>query len=578
MVDLSQLLDPKRAEREEGWHNFAQSYERSMAALTDALKKLAGKRKLEEGESAFTVLEAYIAEQRNKAELDREKAARLHDMVSSSIPEVTAEQKAAYESQKKLYDQYQDELKKQTDAVKASADAQVAAIDREEKKKIDLLNAQAAQLKREKGGDITKSLAAMTDAGESAAKSGGKDTIASLLMAGAKDFLGKKQAEREGLIDEVVELRREEIKSETAARRAAIAEESKARIQAIEKEVRAQAALAGVEKAPKAPEEARAELVAKTEKALIENKHFMAASAAAQPVARSQREALQAELRQEAIEEQSGEYLAPAVVEDMLPGVAAPAPVFNEATAVAEPDKETAPITTLEDTAAEPGGESRAAGAALPGDVAKSLASVAEGVNAIVPTVAGVALPLALGARALTDIDDALPLATSALAAIGEGSKLLGPIILSAALELGGYLAEGIANIVEVIQEVSSPFSTRREKLEESGELDRARAEAEAKKQKKEGDIGDAANSAISKSYSGVSATLRRVEPTYTTPADERERTKAAESLSLNDEAVREAVAAMLTAQEQAFKRQAELGQGAVPLQLSVPSIENFNM
>ena len=577
-VDLSQLLDPKRAEREEGWHNFAQSYERSMSALSDAIKKLSGSRQLEEGESAFTVLESYLEEQRNKADLDREKSQRLLDMISASVPEITEEQRAAYEAQKKLYDQYRDELKKQTSAVQAAADAQIAAISREEKEKMSLLDAQAAQLKRAKGGDLTKGLESLADISGSASKSDGKDTLMSTLFAGAKDFLGKKQAEREALIDEVVELQRREIQSESEARKAAIAEESKARIQAIEREVEAQAKLAGADKAPETPEEARAKLVVGARDTLSKNKAFMERSAAQEPIVRKQQEFLQAELQREAAEEQAGEYLSPAVEEDALPGTASTAPVVVE-----EPTAEAEDVAASEkvEKATSPekdAGSGKVVGKALDSDVSESLASIATGVGGITPAVAGVALPLALGAQALKDIDEALPIVTSALGALGEGTKLLGPIILSTAWELGGYMAEGVANIVEAIERAASPFNTRRENLEETGAIAKVRKEVEEAQKKKSDNLDRALNSALSEDYTGASAILKRVEPIYTTPVDERERSRGTESPAINDDAVREAVTAMLVAQEQAARRQAELGQGAVPLQLSVPSIESFNM
>lgn len=577
-VDLSQLLDPKRAEREEGWHNFAQSYERSMSVLSDAIKKLSGSRQLEEGESAFTVLESYLEEQRNKADLDREKSQRLLDMISASVPEITEEQRAAYEAQKRLYDRYQDELKKQTGAVQAAADAQIAAISREEKEKMSLLDAQAAQLKRAKGGDLTKGLESLADISGSASKSDGKDTVMSMLLAGAKDFLGKKQAEREALIDEVVELQRREIKSESDARKAAIAEESKVRIQAIEKEVGAQAKLAGAAKAPETPEEARAKLVSSARDTLSKNKAFMGRSAAQEPVVRKQQEFLQAELQREAVEGQAGEYLSPAIEEDTLPGTASVAPVVVEEPAV---EAEGVAASEKVEKAASPekgASAGKAAGKALDSDVSESLASIATGVGGITPAVAGVALPLALGAQALKDIDEALPIVTSALGALGEGTKLLGPIILSTAWELGGYMAEGVANIVEAIERAASPFNTRRENLEETGAIAKVRKEVEEAQKKKSDSLDRALNSALSEDYTGASAVLKRVEPIYTTPVDERERSRGAESPTINDDAVREAVTAMLVAQEQAARRQAELGQGAVPLQLSVPSIESFNM
>lgn len=638
-VSLEQLLDPKRAEREEGWHNFAQSYERSLNTLTDAIEKLSGKRKLAEGESAFTVLERYVEEQRNKAELDREKAARLHDMVSASIPEVTAEQKAAYEAQKKLYDQYQDELKKQTKAVEdnakaqtkaveASAKSQLAAIDREEKKRIALIDSQAAQLKRKQGGDITQGIDALLTSGESASKSNGQDTIASILFAGAKDFLGKKQSEREALIDEAAELQREGIRSEYAIRKdavneekdariRAINEESKARIETIEAEVKAQAKLAGVEKAPITPEEARENLIADAEKDLARNKRLIGLSSASEPVVAKQQEFLQNELKleaeeeaqQKAVEAQAGEYLSPAVEEDALPGVAAPAPAKVESD-IAEPVSEAveavkaiedvasvgskavaaAPLASAAGTAATgaatvgaaaTGAAAAGAGAAAAGAtgaVAGSLGAIASGVGAIAPAVAGVALPIALGVKALKDINDALPIATSALGALGEGSKLLGPIILSAAWELGGYVAEGVAQLVEVLDSIAHPFSdTRKEKLEKSGELDKERERVAQVEQQKQQVLTDAVNTSVDVRYGTAEGLPQRVESVYTTPVDEQKLLQV-ENQASDTSDLQQAITAMAGAQEQAARRQSQLGQGAVPLQLSVPALESFNM
>ena len=638
-VSLEQLLDPKRAEREEGWHNFAQSYERSLNTLTDAIEKLSGKRKLAEGESAFTVLERYVEEQRNKAELDREKAARLHDMVSASIPEVTAEQKAAYEAQKKLYDQYQDELKKQTKAVEDSAKAQtraaeataksqLAAIDREEKKRIALIDSQAAQLKRKQGGDLTQGIDALLTSGESASKSNGQDTLASILFAGAKDFLGKKQSEREALIDEAAELQREGIRSEYAIRKdavneekdariRAINEESKARIETIEAEVKAQAKLAGVEKAPITPEEARENLIADAEKDLARNKRLIGLSSASEPVVAKQQEFLQNELKleaeeeaqQKAVEAQAGEYLSPAVEEDALPGVAAPAPSKVESD-IAEPVSEAveavkaiedvasvgskaaaaAPLASAAGTAATgaatvgaaaTGAAAAGAGAAAAGAtgaVAGSLGAIASGVGAIAPAVAGVALPIALGVKALKDINDALPIATSALGALGEGSKLLGPIILSAAWELGGYVAEGVAQLVEVLDSIAHPFSdTRKEKLEKSGELDKERERVAQIEQQKQQVLTDAVNTSVDVRYGTAEGLPQRVESVYTTPVDEQKLLQV-ENQASDTSDLQQAITAMAGAQEQAARRQSQLGQGAVPLQLSVPALESFNM
>ena len=647
-VSLEQLLDPKRAEREEGWHNFAQSYERSLNTLTDAIEKLSGKRKLAEGESAFTVLERYVEEQRNKAELDREKAARLHDMVSASIPEVTAEQKAAYEAQKKLYDQYQSELKKQTKAVEdnakaqtkaieASAKAQIAAIDREEKKRIAAIDSQAALLKRKQGGDLTQGIDALLASSENAAKSNGQDTIASILLAGAKDFLGKKQSEREALIDEAADLQREGIRSEYAIRKdavneekeariRAINEESKARIETIEAEVKAQAKLAGVEKAPITPEEARENLIADAEKDLARNKKLIGLSSASEPVVAKQQEFLQAELKleaeeeaqQKAIEAQAGEYLSPAIEEDALPGVATPAPSKIESN-IAEPVGEVAEAAKAVEGVA--GAGSKAAGATLAagaagtaatgaatvgattagaaaagagaaaagaagagvaagaaGAATGALGAIASGVGAIAPAVAGVALPIALGVKALKDINDALPIATSALGAIGEGSKLLGPIILSAAWEIGGYIAEGVTQLVEVIDSIAHPFSdTRKEKLENSGALDQERDRVAQIEQQKQKVLTDAVNTSMDVRYGTAEGLPQRVESVYTTPVDEQKLLQV-ENQASDTSDLQQAITAMAGAQEQAARRQAQLGQGAVPLQLSVPALESFNM
>lgn len=638
-VSLEQLLDPKRAEREEGWHNFAQSYERSLNTLTDAIEKLSGKRKLAEGESAFTVLERYVAEQRNKAELDREKAARLHDMVSASIPEVTAEQKAAYEAQKKLYDQYQDELKKQTKAVEdnakaqtkaieASTKSQIAAIDREEKKRIAAIDSQAAQLKRKQGGDLTQGLDALLASSESASKSNGQDTLASILFAGAKDFLGKKQSEREALIDEAAELQREGIRSEYAIRKdavneekdariKAINEESKARIETIEAEVKAQAKLAGVEKAPITPEEARANLIADAEKDLARNKRLMGLSSASEPVVVKQQEFLQNELKleaeeeaqQKAVEAQAGEYLSPAIEEDVLPGVAAPAPSKVESD-IAEPVAEAAEAAKAVESVASTGGKAAeatlaagaagtaatgaatvgaattgvaaagagAAAAGATGAVTGSLGAIASGVGAIAPAVAGVALPIALGVKALKDINDALPIATSALGALGEGSKLLGPIILSAAWEIGGYIAECVTQLVEVIDSIAHPFSdTRKEKLENSGALDQERERVAQIEQQKQQVLFDAVNTSVDVRYGTAEGLPQRVESVYTTPVDEQKLLQV-ENQASDTSDLQQAITAMAGAQEQAARRQSQLGQGAVPLQLSVPALESFNM
>lgn len=642
-VSLEQLLDPKRAEREEGWHNFAQSYERSLNTLTDAIEKLSGKRKLAEGESAFTVLERYVAEQRNKAEMDREKSARLHDMISASIPEVTAEQKAAYEAQKKLYDQYQDELKKQTKAVEdnakaqtkaieASAKSQIAAIDREEKKRIALIDSQAAQLKRKQGGDITQGIDALLASGESAAKSNGQDTLASILFAGAKDFLGKKQSEREALIDEAAELQREGIRSEYAIRKdavneekdariRAINEESKARIETIEAEVKAQAKLAGVEKAPIKPEEARENLIADAEKDLARNKKLIGLSAASEPVVVKQQEFLQNELKleaeeeaqQKAVEAQAGEYLSPAIEEDALPGVAAPAPSKVEsdiAESVGEAAEATKAVESVASTgskaalaagaagtaatgaaatgaatvgaattgAAAAGAGAAAAGAGVAAGATGALGAIASGVGAIAPAVAGVALPIALGVKALKDINDALPIATSALGALGEGSKLLGPIILSAAWEIGGYIAEGVTQLVEVIDSIAHPFSdTRKEKLENSGALDQERERVAQIEQQKQQVLFDAVNTSMDVRYGTAEGLPQRVESVYTTPVDEQKLLQV-ENQASDTSDLQQAITAMAGAQEQAARRQSQLGQGAVPLQLSVPALESFNM
>lgn len=639
-VSLEQLLDPKRAEREEGWHNFAQSYERSLDTLTDAIKKLSGKRKLAKGESAFTVLERYVAEQHNKAELDREKAARLHDMVSASIPEVTAEQKAAYEAQKKLYDQYQDELKKQTKAVEdnakaqtkaieASAKSQITAIDREEKKRIAAIDSQAAQLKRKQGGDLTQGLEALLTSSESASKSNGQDTLASILFAGAKDFLGKKQSEREALIEEAAELQREGIRSEYAIRKdavneekdariKAISEESKARIETIEAEVKAQAKLAGVEKAPITPEEARANLIADAEKDLARNEKLMGLSSASKPVVVKQQEFLQNELkleaeeeaRQKAAEAQAGEYLSPAVEEDALPGVAAPVP-FKVESDIAEPVAEaveaakavesvastgskaalaagaagtaatgaaTVGAATTGAVAADAGAAGAAAAAGATGAVTGSLGAIASGVGAIAPAVAGVALPIALGVKALKDINDALPIATSALSALGEGSKLLGPIILSAAWEIGGYAAEIVTHLVEVIDSIAHPVSdTRKEKLENSGALDQERDRVAQTEQQKQQVLFDAVNTSMGVRYGTAEGLPQRVESVYTTPVDEQKLLQVKNQASDTSD-LQQAITAMAGAQEQAARRQSQLGQGAVPLQLSVPALESFNM
>lgn len=626
MVSLEELLDPKRAEREEGWQGFAKAYQESLVALQASIDKLSGKRKLAEGESVFTVLEQFAKEQAAKADLDREKAQRLHDIVSASIPAVTEEQKAAYQAQKALYEQYQKDLKEQTKAVTEAAKAQTAAIEKSASEQSTAVRKQAELLKSSsKDSVINKHVQDFADFGIETSKINGKSTPMTQLLSMWKGRLGEQQAAREEEVDQAAAAELDAIEAEKNARIAAVEEEKEARIAAIEEEIKAQAKLAGVEKAPEDPEQARAQLVAQAEQtveaadrkgALINN------SAAAEPVVAKQQEELRKEIALEAQEEkirqEGGEFLSPAVEEDLLPGQAtkspiaevesskkeseaqqvevklpeakeSPKPKVAEAPKAAPPAKP--PVATPAPASAAATAAKGASGAARVATVGTAaaggakVAAAAGGSAAGGAALAGMAKSLGTLASAglkcagwigllvelIKGIEQAIPIATSSIAAISDLTRVLGPMLLSVGMEMTGYIMEFGAKLVEGLERLDPLHNTRQQVLERSGVLDQARVardQSDAQRQLARGQAGDITG----KSYGGVAGAPSRLETTYTDPA-----TAARLSLpqpvsespaagSVNEGAIAKQLEKLVSAQQ-------AQGVGSVPLQISLPQL-----
>lgn len=577
-IPLEELLSPDRAKREEGWHDFAQRYERSMGRLSAAVDKLSGKTPLREGESAFTVLEAYLQEQADQREMESEKLERLHDIVANSIPKVTAEQEAAYKAQKELYDQYQEDLKRQTEAIEKSSQAQIDAVDKEHKEKMAALDAEAAQIKRYEGkGEIAKYVQEFAEAGVKQSKSGGDTTLLTHLFSGFKTVVGESQAERNARIDEIVDMRRKEIQAETEARKASIKEETAARLAAIAEEKKAQ-----VE--PVAPEKAREQAIAKAE-AELNKDTFLKASAGSEPVVKKQQEFWKDELRQEATEEvikkDQGRAMAPVVLEDTLPGEAAPvltaepAPVEKKEVAAIVPEIPVQPEVTPVEEKAEVG----------PAPVEEKAPAPKKGVGSGIVSMASSALngigalgavlgPGILIAQVLKDMDKTLPLISTGIGAVAEATRLISAGILSATGELGGYLAELGVKLVES----TDIFGSRRSKLEKSGALAEERARVVEIQKAREEEMGGTTKASLSKPGGVIYSTApQRVEPIYTTPTEERRlRHQAATDTEKTISALETAITRMAEAQEKAAQHQLELGQGTTPLLITNPSLKPF--
>lgn len=577
-IPLEELLSPDRAKREEGWHDFAQRYERSMGRLSAAVDKLSGKTPLGEDESAFTVLEAYLQEQADQREMESEKLERLHDIVANSIPKVAAEQEAAYKAQKELYDQYQEDLKRQTDAIEKSSQAQIDAVDKEHKEKMAALDAEAAQIKRYEGkGEIAKYVQEFAEAGVKQSKSGGDTTLLTHLFSGFKTIVGESQAERNARIDEIVDMRRKEIQAETEARKASIKEETAARLAAIAEEKKAQ-----VE--PVAPEKVREQAIAKAE-AELDKEAFLKASAGAEPVVKKQQEFWKDELRQEATEEvikkDQGRAMAPVVLEDTLPGEAAPvltaepAPVEKKEVAAIVPEIPVQPEVTPVEEKAEvgPAPAEEKAPVAKKG-VGSGIVSMASSALNGIGALGAVLGPGILIAQVLKDMDKTLPLISTGIGAVAEATRLISAGILSATGELGGYLAELGVKLVES----TNIFGSRRSKLEKSGVLAEERARVVEIQKAREEEMGGTTKAPLSKPGGVIYSTApQRVEPIYTTSTEERRlRQQAATDTEKTISALETAITRMAEAQERAAQHQLELGQGTTPLLITNPSLKPF--
>lgn len=575
VVTLEELLDPKRAQREEGWHNFAQSYERSMATLSESIEKLSGKRKLGEGESAFTVLEAYAKAQREKGEAEAEKSQRLHDLVSASIPQVTEAQMDAYKAQKDLYDSYQEEIKKQTRAVEKAAQSQIDAVDREQKEKLTALNAEVAKAKRyEGGGDLTKFAQALMEGGASASKIAGSDTIVTKLFESVKGALGESQKMRDARIDEIADMRRKEIQVETEERKKAIKDETAARIQAIKEEVTARADLEGAAKAPISPVEIRKQAVEATESAILKNPKAMAVAAASPLAVPAQQEFLRDELRQEATEElikrEGGLAMAPVIEEGEILPKEAPKP---------EPKQESKPKAEKTEAVSNEKVSDIVETVARGKEAASAVATKGVGLlgtlGPMVASVGAMAASAGIAAKALQDVDKTLPLVSTGIAALGDGSRLIGPAIVTLGLELGGYILEGANGLAETIQSAISVRDTRQERVAEAIQKERViqeskRASDEARMESIRG------TSALSKGYNLGGARIERISASYTTPVEEEQMRQPPVQANGQDDSLSKAVAAMLEAETRAADRQARLGQGTTPLMMTNPSLEPF--
>lgn len=500
--------------------------------LEKSLKASQEKYQIREGESAFEVLSKYIDDTYMASKQEEARSKKIHDMVEAMLPQVTDAQMQAYAAQKAAYDAHQKELKAQTNAITKAADAQVRAIDKGSR-------------------ELTAALSRPLDAGTRLSKIGDKDTLVTQLFGGLKDTLLAKEAE------------------DVAKRKEAIEAEKNAKLAAVKEEMDLKAKAAGIAE-PTDPRKARAAQVAEIAKGASNLEGIESVSAAQ---LEGEIKKAQAHTAEPEMLDLTAETTPEAAPQEAAPS-AAPSQQPVAQTQTQAPEAQEPPSAAPTEA---PVAQAKTKGGAA-GFFSIGNSPIVKTLGKLVDSVGGVGKALNIGMQLLADMDNALPVVSKGVTAISDASRLLGPMLFSTLMDLGATAMEGFHMVAEAM-----PFrDTRQERLAASGVLATARADQAAiEEQRKKEAEGRAAASTASLTMETASVTAKpaRVQSVYTTPVDERKAREAASTSaasSTGTDEIANAVKEMADAQTQAAKRQAQLGQGAVPLMLSNPSLEAF--
>lgn len=566
----------------------------NLKEILAVLKRQEGARKgpdLNKAADAHQSLAAYIAE---AVQATREQEARsqaIHDMVAARLPQITDAQMQAYQAQRQAYDDHQRELKAQTQAVTKAMQAQVRAIEKEAKKQtqaiereansqIAAIDAEIEALKHREVDDAAKAAQYMLPEGIAAAKPEGKNTIASLLLEGFSAAYDAQQKEQAAAFEAMAVGSKEAIREEAEARKAAIQEEAAARVEAVREELEAR------KEAIKDEMDRRAEElnIVKPEspvKQLASQRAQLERDVARLP---GIEKVSPAELR--AGEKKAAEYREPpAQPIDLGPKATkapaaqkAPTPQMPQAPTSRAPSAPKAPVPQAPQAPAPkpaplPKGKPLAPAGGLPGGIGG-------------PAMAGIAKaalraagPSVLAAQALKDVNDAIPVVTKGIGAIADGSRVLGPLLLSVGAEIAGYIYEGLANVVEAIEGLF--HTTRKERLEKSGQLEAERVEAGRKAEEQHtaaqesirGQIG------IGQGSLDVMLPLQRIEQTLTTPAEAAGQAGPATAAARSEadiQSMRAALEEMIRIQSQNLQASRDRGVGTTPVLMQSPSLSMF--
>lgn len=552
-------------------------FEKQLKDISASLKQVADKFKdsyaIKSSETAMETLRKFIVDSTLRAREQDARSKALHDMAEAMIPQVTDAQMQAYQAQKQAYDAHEKSLKAQTDAIVKAANAQTKAVQKEAEAQIKLAAKEAEkkdeaidrQIENEKKREaqIAESLKRPLDAGERLSKIGGDETLLTQAFSGFKDMLGERKAQDDKAIVEAFAPQKAAIQEELAARKEAIQEELAERKKAIEEEKDAQIA---------ATKEAMAEIAKAQGIVKPEDPHKL-------------REAQVAEVSKNAAR---------------LKGIenAAPGAIAAEVASMTEPDssapavgKSLATGTSVSQALSAVAKAPAVAGAvpkALPAAASSlgGLGGIAKAVGTLSATVGKFQPFLAPVVQILSDIDSTLPVVSTGVTAIADSTRVLGSTLFAVIMDLGGYLVEGINAAADKIDSALSIRDTRRERIEKAGDIQRERNILKAQRDAEVASLEAASSASLSTNLADVTGrarkaqrTLLKVEPSLTTPAEERAaRTSQAPQAAAEQPtaALQQAAQQMIEAQERAAKRQAQIGLGTTPLIMSNPYLEPF--
>lgn len=551
-------------------------FEKQLKDILSTLKDVANKFKdgyaIKSSETAMETLRRFMVDSTIRAKEQDTRSKALHDMAEAMIPQVTDAQMQAYRAQKQAYDAHEKSLKAQTDAIVKAANAQTKAVQKEADAQIKLATKEAEkkneaidrQVENEKKREaqIAESLKRPLDAGERLSKVGGEDTLLTQAFSGFKDMLGERKAQDDKAIVEAFAPQKEAIQEELAARKEAIQEELAERKKAIEEEKDAQIAatkeaMAEIAKAqgivkPEDPRKLREAQVAEVSKSASRLKGIENAAPGA--------------IAAEAASMAEADSLAPA-----SENVSASSPIPQAASAIAS-----APTAA---GAAPKASLVAAGGSGGLGSIAKAVGTLSAAVGKFQPFLAPVV-------QILSDIDSALPVVSTGVTAIADSTRVLGSTLFSVIMDLGGYLVEGINAAADKIDSALSIRDTRRERIEKAGDIQRERNVLKARREAEVAALEAASSASLSTNLTDITGgakkaqrTLLKVEPSLTTPAEERAaRTSQAPQAAAEQStaALQQATQQMIEAQERAAKRQAQVGLGTTPLIMSNPYLESF--